>query len=151
GVTGPTGSVEFTSSAHIFNLAAFVSPSDGVALPLDTNGVINGTDISHIPPSTNVLLAPNHTYLVEYTVTAIPVNTKLTIFLSINGIAVPGSGFDDTSSEVTQITRTSGAIINTTGNVPSTLTVNAFYTGIQFPAAASPEWPNVSIRIVELN
>ncbi|WP_450189103.1 hypothetical protein, partial [Streptomyces albogriseolus] len=149
--TGPTGPTYYASAAHVYNLGAFAVPTAGIALPLDTNGDIVGISITHITPSTNISLEANHTYLIEYTITAIPINTKLTIYLSLNGTSIPGSGFDDVSSETTQITRTAGVIISTTGNTPSILTVNAFYAGIQFPQAANPIWPNISIRIVEIN
>lgn len=152
----PTGiTVTFTANyAYITNNTLFITPASYQPIPLDTNVKIQGKDISHTPPSTDIILAPNHCYLVEWSAIVIP-NTinPYYVYLTLDGNAIPGSAANDTSVATLTVKSIRGrsSIICTSAN-SAILRLGALYTNTTFPAPQNPpNDSNVSITIVELS
>ncbi|WP_170953331.1 collagen-like protein [Bacillus thuringiensis] len=152
GATGATGP-QLTNSAQIFNTNGFTSTSNNQPVPLSTNGVITGTDITHTPGSADIMLAGGHTYLVTYMSNFTPPpNTTGVNELLLNGSPVPGSAYSNIGqvSGINDVNTTT-AIITTPPGAPSTLNVAAFNTGTVYNASpVSPTIANVNVSIVEL-
>ncbi|MGG0086229.1 collagen-like protein, partial [Bacillus anthracis] len=134
GATGPTGPLVTANNARITN-PAIVQVGAGGAVPLSTNNLINGTAITHVPGSTDIILAPNQTYFVSYEAsTNLGFANQGTSILQLNldGALVGGTqsefnlaGLSPTFPVATRVSQSSDAVI-TTGAVPGVLTlVNA--------------------------
>lgn len=131
GVTGPTGPLVTANNARITN-PAIVTVADGAAVPLTINNLINGTAITHVPGSTDIVLAPNQTYFATYeTATNLGFANQGTSLVQFNldGTLVGGTqseynlaGLSPTFPVSTRVSQSSDAVI-TTGAVPSVLTL----------------------------
>ncbi|PGK31775.1 hypothetical protein CN907_26950 [Bacillus anthracis] len=94
------------------------------AIPLTTNNLINGTAITHVPGSTDIMLAPNQTYFATYELQAfIPSGGVADVQLQLNGILVGGTDSRAIGTPGDATVLTSSAVINT-GAGPSILTLN---------------------------
>ncbi|OTW88714.1 hypothetical protein BK702_10750 [Bacillus thuringiensis serovar cameroun] len=85
-------------------------------MPLETNVVINGTDITHTPGSTDITLSSNHTYYVYYSVAGNGlIGTLLGTQLFLDDIGVVGSSTISISNGIDfeQLINTQAVIINT--------------------------------------
>ncbi|SCM96466.1 Protein of unknown function [Bacillus mycoides] len=136
--------------------ATVVNPN--TPIPLDTNQLINGTTISHITPSPIILLAPNHTYSVEYSVYgSAPAGSGLNVALRLNGTTVlpfseATNDFNFISPTPSPVGASGGAIINTTGNTLNTLEVfNQTPTGPTTFRSIGTFFKAVSVRIIQLS
>ncbi|MED2933776.1 collagen-like protein, partial [Bacillus wiedmannii] len=128
GATGPTGATGTNNNNATITSGGFTTINDNTAIPFAANGVINGTDISHTPGSTDIILAPNHTYYVYYSIAGFNLlsatGTTFSTGLNLNGAAVFGSRatiISGTTGNSQQLITTQAVIINTTGITPSTL------------------------------
>ncbi|MGI8239629.1 hypothetical protein [Bacillus wiedmannii] len=130
GLTGPTGATGpriTANNARITN-AATQTVAAGAAVPLALNNVINGTAITYVPGSTDIVLAPNQTYHVSYEAeSSIGSTGSAQLQLNLNGSLVGGiqasaSGLGTLHATATQ-SLSSQAVINT-GAGPNILTLN---------------------------
>ncbi|WP_211234309.1 hypothetical protein [Paenibacillus taiwanensis] len=139
------------NSAIITNLADIVVAENGL-ISLDTNRIINGTDISHTPGSTDVILAANRTYRIIYSANGIPTlgtTAEVCTALLLDNIEIPHS--QDCSILVAGDAGVAAAVTIRTGAVAQTLQiVNQTVGGATFTALA-PELSNVCLRIVEID
>ncbi|MGR6008327.1 hypothetical protein ACT7CZ_05445 [Bacillus cereus] len=100
-----------------------VTVNNDAAVPLTTNVVINGTAITHVPGSTDIILAPNQTYWVFYEASSGVGTGTAQLEFQLNGAIVPGTQSRATSQPSGSMTvLTSGAIL-TTGADPNVLTL----------------------------
>lgn len=145
GITFPS------NSAIIVNVATIVVNENNL-IPLDTNRVINGTDISHSAGSTDVSLAANHIYEIIYSANAIPIlptTTEICTALLLDGIEIFNSNdcsilVQDSGSVSAQVTITTGT------NIQILQIINQTIGGATFTALA-PNLSNVCLRIVEID
>lgn len=158
GLQGPAGPTVTANNALIGLNAPTTVVGPNMPIPLDTNQLINGTAISHIPPSPIILLAPNQTYSVEYSVYgSAPAGSGLNVALRLNGTTV--LPFSEATNDFNFVLPTpfpmgasGGAIINTTGNSPNTLEVfNQAPTGPTTFRSNPPFFRAVSVRIIKLS
>lgn len=152
GATGATGS--FASNfAYIINNNIFTSTIPNEPVPLDTNIQIVGTDISHVNGSTDIILAANHCYLVNWSANENPpFGTAYYVELLLDGVVVPGSAANDAAvlGSTGRPIRGRSSIV-CTGATAGVLQIAAANIGATFPSAiAPPQDSNVSITIVEL-
>lgn len=147
GATGATGP-QLTNSAHVYNLTTIITTIAKQPVALSNNGVITGTDITHVAGSPDILLAGGHTYFVTHSVNMTN-NTPPAMFLALNGAPVPGSGY--TIIAETPLASTYSAIITTPVGAPSVLNLVAAIIGTVFFAEPfPPQTANVSITLIEL-
>lgn len=146
------------SNALIGHTAPVTVVNPDTPIPLDTDQLINGTTISHIPPSPIILLATNHTYSVEYSVYgSAPAGSGLNVALRLNGTTVlpfseATNDFNFISPTPLPVGASGGAIINTTGNTLNTLEVfNQAPTGPTTFRSIPPFFRAVSVRIIQLS
>jgi hypothetical protein len=107
--------------------------ANNAPIPLSTNLVLNGSSISHIPGSAQILLAPGQTYLAIYetAVTTPPAITAQVVF-QLNGIPIAGSeSVNSVSALGLGLELNSQAIINTP------LVGNSFLTLVNVSGAAA--------------
>lgn len=97
---------------------------DGEAIPF-TNNMINGTAISHVPGSPQIILAANQTY---YAIVETAVNTdapgSAQIELRLDGVPIIGSQAQVADQPAMSTANLVTASIFTTGLAPAVLTVN---------------------------
>ncbi|PIE91822.1 hypothetical protein [Bacillus fungorum] len=62
---GGSGSLVTANNARITAFAT-QTVNNTAAIPLTTNNLINGTAITHVPGSTDIMLSPNQTYFATY-------------------------------------------------------------------------------------
>ncbi|TVX94088.1 collagen-like triple helix repeat-containing protein [Paenibacillus agilis] len=138
GPTGPTGPLVTANNATVFS-SVNVAVAGNASVPFSTNGTINGTAISHVAGSTDILLDPNQTYYATWNANA---NTlaagQLRAFaLFLNGVQIPGSiqsVANTGANSAIQPTITGGAVFNT-GAAPNILTLqNVFATATTIAA-----------------
>lgn len=138
------------NSAIISNLADTLVPENGL-IPLDTNRVINGTDITHVPGSTDVILAAGQTYRITYSANAIPTlatTTQVCAALLLDGVQIATS--QNCSILVSGDAAVAATVTITTGAVSQTLQiVNLTVGGATFTALA-PNLSNVCLQIIEV-
>lgn len=147
GATGATGP-QLTNSAHVYNLTTIITTFANQPVALSNNGVITGTDITHVAGSPDIVLAGGHTYFVTHSVNMTN-NTPPAIFLTLNGAPVPGSGY--TTIAKTPLASTYSAIITAPAGAPSVLNLVAAIIGTVFFAEPfPPQTANVSITVIEL-
>lgn len=147
GATGATGP-QLTNSAHVYNLTTIITTIANQPVALSNNGVITGTDITHVAGSPDILLAGGHTYFVTHSVNMTN-NTPPAMFLALNEAPVPGSGY--TIVAETPLASTYSAIITTPVGAPSVLNLVAAIIGTVFFAEPfPPQTANVSITVIEL-
>ncbi|EEM68548.1 MULTISPECIES: hypothetical protein [Bacillus cereus group] len=104
------------TNATIVSTGSVGVVNDNTAIPLANNTVINGADIIHSPGSTDITLAPNHTYYVYYSIAGLDMRTtSFGTQLFLDGIGVVGSvSFSVSATEdPQQFTNTQAVIINT--------------------------------------
>ncbi|MCS7460546.1 collagen-like protein [Paenibacillus doosanensis] len=123
GPTGPPGTAVTENNADIGFVGTFAGFSP---VPLTTNYSINGLAISHLPDTTDILLAPGHTYQVVYTFEGVPgVGRNLQANLLLNGSPVPGSeAVNQMTSNPNPELAVGISIVTTAGISPSILQVN---------------------------
>ncbi|EEM56537.1 MULTISPECIES: hypothetical protein [Bacillus cereus group] len=124
GPTGPTGPTGFSGIAVAQYLT---SDGDQIAVPanadltFDTNGSVNGTDITHTPGTSVFTLAPGHTYQVIFTISAASQVTGLLWNAILNNVIV---GTPAKSSVIGSFSSSTGyAYVVTPLGSPSTLTI----------------------------
>ncbi|MBD8496954.1 collagen-like protein [Paenibacillus arenosi] len=143
GPTGPTGPLVTANNATVFNPINVAVGANG-SVPFSDNGTINGTAISHVAGSTDILLDPNQTYYATWNANA---NTlaagQLRAFaLFLNGVQIPGtiqSVANTGANSAIQPTITGGAVFNT-GAAPNILTLRNV-----FAAATTIAAPGVTV------
>ncbi|MDF9610316.1 collagen-like protein, partial [Bacillus cereus] len=134
--TGPTGPTGPAGPVITGNNASFTSPANtlvgaGQAIPLANNAVINGTAISHVPGSTDIMLAPNQTYYASYeSSTNLGQNNQGTAILELqlNGNLILGTQSEYNGLQNLAITTSSrfslsSGIVFNTENDPNILTL----------------------------
>ncbi|PEA85701.1 hypothetical protein CON71_34270 [Bacillus thuringiensis] len=100
-----------------------VTVNNNAAVPLTTNVVINGTAITHVPGSTDIMLAPNQTYWIFYEASSGVGTGTAQLEFHLNGAIVPGTQTRATNQPSGSTTELStGAILNT-GAGPNILTL----------------------------
>ncbi|MEW9204594.1 collagen-like protein [Bacillus wiedmannii] len=130
GPTGPTGPV-ITGNNASFTTPASILIGAGQAIPLANNAVINGTAISHVPGSTDIILAPNQTYYASYeSSTNLGQNNQGSVILELqlNGNLILGtqseySGLQNLAITTSSRFSLSSGIVFNTGNDPNILTL----------------------------
>lgn len=108
GPTGPTGPLITANNGSFVTNATITVPA-GALVPLATNETLNGTAITHVPGSTDIILAPNQTYYADYQ-TASGSNTTngiIGLVFDLNGTFINGTS---TNSEA-------GASLPSTGSI----------------------------------
>ncbi|WP_149453402.1 hypothetical protein [Pasteuria penetrans] len=124
GPMGPNGVCCTRQHAHL-GLTELTNVAAGSAIPIDENFYISGTNITHVVPSSSVLLAPGSAYSVEYTIVANPPPTYgLNIVLRLDGVNIRGSRArsPETALEIDGFVSSSGgAIFRTTGSQTNVL------------------------------
>ncbi|WP_205728412.1 hypothetical protein [Bacillus thuringiensis] len=91
GATGATGPLITANNARITNTPTQTIAA-GADIPLSTNALINETAISHVPGSTDIVLAPNQTYFVTYEAeSSVGTNGLASLELQLNGVIVGGT------------------------------------------------------------
>ncbi|HDR5271740.1 collagen-like protein [Bacillus thuringiensis] len=126
--TGPTGATGATGTSGIAVANQYLT-SDGVSIlapansdfVFDTNGSVNGTDITHTPGTSVFTLAPGHTYQVIFTISAASQVTGLLWNATLNNAIV---GTPAKSFVVGSFSSSTGyAYVVTPLGPPSTLTI----------------------------
>ncbi|EPC8411314.1 hypothetical protein ACR3AM_005743 [Bacillus thuringiensis] len=125
--TGPTGATGATGSSGIAVAQYLTSDGDQIAAPantdliFNTNGSVNGTDITHTPGTSVFTLAPGHTYQVIFTIASASQITGLLWNATLNNVIV---GTPATSFVVGSFSSSTGyAYVVTPLGPPSTLTI----------------------------
>lgn len=142
GPTGPTGSAFASSQGYFVNVASQAVASNA-DIPLASNVVLNGTDISKIAGSSSATLQPG-TYIISYNTDAVvPAGgTSALVALFVNGVSYAGQ----TSTQ----TATAGSTVNLSGTAVVVLgfaqTVSLRNTG-----ALSTNFSNTALSVVKLN
>ncbi|WP_240688200.1 hypothetical protein [Bacillus sp. BH2] len=91
GLAGVSGPLITANNARITN-AATQTVAAGAAVPLAFNNVVNGTAITYVPGSTDIVLAPNQTYYVSYEAeSTIGTAGSVQLQLNLNGSLVGGT------------------------------------------------------------
>ncbi len=91
GLAGVSGPLITANNARITN-AATQTVAAGAAVPLAFNNVVNGTAITYVPGSTDIVLAPNQTYYVSYEAeSTIGTAGFVQLQLNLNGSLVGGT------------------------------------------------------------
>ncbi|UHA75150.1 collagen-like protein [Paenibacillus sp. 481] len=140
GATGVTGPLVTANNATVLN-PVNVAVAGNASVPFTVNGTINGTAISHVAGSTDILLDPNQTYYATWNANA---NTlaagELRAFaLFLNGVQIPGtlqSVANTGTNNPIQPTITGSAVFNT-GAAPNILTLRNFFATATTIAAPS--------------
>jgi len=124
GPTGPTGTVPSSNNANLGYVGSVLNA--GAVIPLNTDYVNNGTDITHTPGSSIISLAPGHMYQVTYTIEAIPdIGATLHTNLLLDGNPVPGSdAVNQTASNPNSGVAVGVAIVSAIGALPNNLQIN---------------------------
>ncbi|MDK8179891.1 hypothetical protein [Paenibacillus sp. UMB4589-SE434] len=131
GETGPTGEtgIQITTNNAFFRTVDSVLVTPGSAIPFAENFTLNGTEITHTPGSTDVLLAPDQTYYIAYRTKAeLPTAGTITthVGLELNGTLIPGTesqmqSLPGAPQAITSLI--SNTIINTASGASSILTL----------------------------
>ncbi|PFZ89568.1 hypothetical protein COL83_21825 [Bacillus wiedmannii] len=90
---------------------------------MSTNVVINGTAITHVPGSTDIMLAPNQTYWVFYETTSGVGTGTAALEFQLNGSLVLGTQTSATNQPASSTTSLSTGAILQTGAGPNVLTL----------------------------
>ena len=90
---------------------------------MSTNVVINGTAISHVPGSTDIMLAPNQTYWVFYEASSGVGTGTAQLEFQLNGSLVLGTQASATNQPANSTTSLSSGAILQTGANPNVLTL----------------------------
>jgi len=147
GSTGATGVAGATGGLITVNNADFVTVgtqtvADGAPLILETNLTVNGTLITHVPLTSTIVLAPNHTYFVDYETQATTAGTTASATLQFNGInvIVTTASYDTVAGVIVEL---SSHTIIQTGGTPGTLElINT--------SGVATDFTNVSISIIAI-
>jgi hypothetical protein len=148
--TEATGAARPTAgnSAHIFSDDTQTPPAGGW-LVLSNNGVITGTDITHVPGSPDIVLAGGHTFLVTYMANTLNTTGGHTLVnLNLNGSPVSGSGTGTDASNTVVLTAT--CIVSTPSGSPSVLNMVSGSAGTLFRPLNPPNQVAISITISEV-
>lgn len=141
GATGATGELITVNNANFVTVAS-QTVAASAPLILDTNQTVNGTLITHIPSTSVITLAPNHTYFVDYEVQALTASTLAATTLQFNGLNVIVTTASYNTDPGVLVELSSHTIIQT-GGTPGTLElINT--SGVQ------TDFANVTISIIAL-
>ncbi|MFE6707654.1 collagen-like protein [Bacillus thuringiensis] len=90
GPTGPTGPL-ITANNGSFVTNDTITVPTGALVPLATNETLNGTAITHVPGSTNIILAPNQTYYADYQTASGSSTGQIGLVFDLNGTFINGT------------------------------------------------------------
>ncbi|MFJ7732115.1 hypothetical protein ACIQXF_09500 [Lysinibacillus sp. NPDC097231] len=147
GATGATGAVGTTGGSITVNNANFVtigsqSVADGGSLILETNQTVNGTLITHIPGTTTIVLAPDHTYFVDYEMQATTASTTAAATLQFNGVNVPVTTARYQTIAGVLVELSSHTIVQTGGVAGTLVLINS--------SGVTTSFANISISVIAI-
>ncbi|PEW70572.1 hypothetical protein CN448_10330, partial [Bacillus cereus] len=132
GATGATGPLITANNARFVNSSTTINVPVGASVPFTVNAELNGTAISHIPGSTNIILAPNQTYYASYQITSSSSNGNVGYQLSLNGNIISGSGASASQAAPSPVEASlSASAVFSTGNAPNILTLDGSVNVVQ--------------------
>ncbi|MGL5676337.1 MAG: hypothetical protein ACRDDX_07975 [Cellulosilyticaceae bacterium] len=113
---------------------------------MSTNITISGSTISHTPGNSNITLAANTKYLVNYRAVGNNVVAGLdqVIYLSLDGAAIPGTTVTSSGNGYNYSPESNGTAIITTGGAPSQLTI------VNNSGGTSRTFSEVQISLVQI-
>ncbi|WP_036697057.1 hypothetical protein [Paenibacillus taiwanensis] len=143
GPTGTTGPLVTANSARITN-GASVNVAGGGSIPLTNNAEINGTAITHVVGSPNILLAPNQTYFATFETTAnVGTNGSAAVELDLNGSLIAGTQSSAAGLPAGSSTVLTSSAVFTTGAGPNVLTITN-------PQGTATSYLGTNINIIKI-
>ncbi|WP_099686767.1 hypothetical protein [Bacillus fungorum] len=114
GPTGPTGPLITANNGSFVTNATITVPA-GALVPLATNETLNGTAITHVPGSTDIILAPNQTYHADYQSSSGSSTGQIGLVFDLNGTFINGTSTNSNAGVTLPQTGSisAGAVFNT--------------------------------------
>lgn len=150
GATGATGTgANTTENNATLARTTAITLSAGQPVPFDTNVVLTGTAISHVPNSTDVNLLETGTYLLEYYITGNTASSAaMSMELTLNGTSVPASGFFLRATSAGGVT---GQAIVLVTEAPSVLRLVVFYNTTLSGSGIGLIYPVATMNVIKLS